>query len=263
MELLLTEKPQQQSFRQWVYTILRKNIINLHLEPGLSLSESMIAKRLDTSRTPVRESFIKLAEDGLIEVYSQRGSRISLIDIDQAEQARFARRVLEKAIISEACGSFLEECLFDLKANLEMQKFCMRERSYERMLELDNDFHRIVYRGCRKEGLWDHQSKIDYNHDRLRAIRLLSPFPWDEVIDDHDRILGLIRNGDPSGVDAAVDKHLTRSLFDKLVVKYPHYFAPPRLEQWPISGNNPTNQENGSPISGDSSKYQTNIRRRK
>ena len=248
MQLLLTEKKQNESFSHWIYTVLRRNIINLHLEPGLSLSESMIAELLDTSRTPVRESFIKLAEEGLIEVFSQRGSRVSLIDIDQAEEARFARRVLDKAVIKEACRSFLEDCHFDLKANLEMQKLCMRERTYERMLDLDNDFHRIIYSGCRKEGLWDHQNKLDYNHDRLRAIRLLSPFPWDEIIEDHNRIAELIRNGDESGVAEAVEKHLTRSLFDKLTVKHPEYFVKRQRDPRSVSRNHPANRGVKSPV---------------
>lgn len=242
MKLLLTEKKRNDSFSYWIYHILRRNIINLHLKPGLAVSESMIAKLLDTSRTPVRESFIKLAEDGLIEVFSQRGSRVTLIDIEQAEEARFARRVLDKAVISEACHTFLEDCLFDLKANVEMQKLCMRERTYERMLDLDNDFHRIIYRGCRKEGLWGHQKKFGFNHDRLRAIRLLSPYPWEEIIEDHNRIAELIRNGDESGVAEAVDKHLTRSIFDRLVAEHPEYFVKRRHELQSISIKHPAKE---------------------
>jgi len=265
MKLLFTEKNRNESFSQWIYTVLRRNIINLHLEPGLSVSESTVAKLLDTSRTPVRESFIKLAEEGLIEVFSQRGSSVSLIDIDQAEEARFARRVLEKAVIKEACRSFPEDCLFDLKANLELQKLCMRERIYEKMLDLDNDFHRIIYRGCRKESLWDHQKKIDYNYDRLRAIRLSSPFLWDEIIEDHNHIAELIRNGDESEVDETVEKHLTRSLFDRLAVKHPEYFVQRRPEPQSISSNHPANKQVKNSVFAGSFKNNTKLftRRRK
>lgn len=253
MELLITEKDRNESFSQWVYAVLRKNIINLHLEPGLSVSEATIAQLLDTSRTPVRESFIKLAEDGLIEVVSQKGSCVSLIDIDQAEEARFARRILERAVIEEACRSFLRDCLFDLEANLEMQKLCKRERTYEKMLDLDNDFHRTIYRGCGKEGLWDHQKRIDYNYDRLRAIRLCSPFPWDEIIEDHNLIGKLIRNGDGSAVEEVVEKHLTRSLFDRLVTEYPAYIVQRRREPGSVYRNHSAKTGTKNPIVADSS----------
>jgi DNA-binding GntR family transcriptional regulator len=225
MNLLVTEKTKNETISQWVYRVLRKSIITVHLTPGLSLTESAIAEMLHTSRTPVRESFIKLAEDGLIEVLPQKGSCVSLIDIDQAEEARFARRVLEKAVIKEACRFFREDCLFELKANLEMQRLCKRERNYEKMLDLDDGFHRLIYRGCNKERVWTHQKKMNYNYDRLRAIRLSARLSWDTIIEEHRRIADLIRNKDESLVDEAVDMHLTRSLFNKLASEHREYFV--------------------------------------
>jgi DNA-binding GntR family transcriptional regulator len=47
------------------------------------MSESAIAKLLNARRTPIRESFVKYAKDGLIEIFSKSGSRVTLIDIDQ------------------------------------------------------------------------------------------------------------------------------------------------------------------------------------
>lgn len=177
MEIELLAKDPRQSIRQWVYEILRTNIIKLHLTPGLAISETEIADRLKISRTPVREGFIRLVEDGLLEIYSQKGSFISLIDLEQAEEARFARRVLEKAIITQASEHFPEKNLFDLSANLELQKFCQKEKNYERMFELDNEFHRIIYHGCGKERTWLHIRKMNYNFDRLRVLASVSSKP--------------------------------------------------------------------------------------
>lgn len=223
MDLEILERTPGQSIRQWVYILLRSNIIKLHLKPGLVISDLEIADVLNISRTPVREAFIRLVEDGLLEIYPQKGSLISLIDIEQAEEVRFVRRVLEKAIIKEACKFFSEDCLFDLSANVEMQKFCGKEKNYERMFSLDNEFHRIIYRGCGKERIWFHIKKMAYNFDRLRILRLSSS-PWDGIINEHSQIAQLIIEKNPAEVDEVVDKHLTRSLFDKLATQYPEYF---------------------------------------
>ena len=67
------------------YAALRHAIVTLRLRPGQVLSEQGIAQQLRTSRTPVREAFIKLAEAGLIEVLPQRGTfvrKISLKAVD-------------------------------------------------------------------------------------------------------------------------------------------------------------------------------------
>jgi DNA-binding GntR family transcriptional regulator len=223
MNLDIPERKPGQSIRQWVYTLLRNNIIKLHLKPGLAISDLEIAEILNVSRTPVREAFIRLIEDGLLEVYAQKGSYISLIDMEQAEEARFVRRVLEKAIIKEACEYFLEDCLFELSANLEMQKFCTKENNHERMFDLDNEFHRMVYRGCRKERVWFHIKKMNYNFDRLRILRLSSS-SWDEIIDEHSQIARLIIDKNSAEVDETVDKHLARALIDKVAVRNTEYF---------------------------------------
>ncbi len=81
------------------------NIIKLHLTPGSAISEAEIADRLAVSRTPIREAFIRLVEDGLLETYPQKGSIISLIDIEQAEEMRFVRKIIEKAILKEPANN--------------------------------------------------------------------------------------------------------------------------------------------------------------
>ena len=43
------------------YAALRHAVVTLRLRPGQPLSEQGIAQQLRTSRTPVREAFIKLA----------------------------------------------------------------------------------------------------------------------------------------------------------------------------------------------------------
>ena len=57
-----------------VYRILREQIIQAELLPGERISESEIAKALSISRQPVREAFIKLSEEGLVQVLPQRGA---------------------------------------------------------------------------------------------------------------------------------------------------------------------------------------------
>jgi DNA-binding GntR family transcriptional regulator len=68
-----------------VYAALRHAIVTLRLRPGQSLSEQGVAQQLHTSRTPVREAFIKLAEAGLFEVLPQRGTFVRKISLAAVE----------------------------------------------------------------------------------------------------------------------------------------------------------------------------------
>jgi DNA-binding GntR family transcriptional regulator len=225
------EQEKNQPIHQWVYQVLRSNIIKLHLQPAQRISENEVSEVLGVSRTPVREAFIRLAEDGLIKVTPQKRSIVSLIDLDQAEEARFIRLALEKAVIKEASGRLTEADRAELTSNIEAQRKCQRMKDYDHMLAVDNDFHRIIFRACGKERSWHYIKKLDYNYDRLRAMVI--PIALDKVILEHCRIREIVESGSIDKVDEVVDSHLTRTLINRVVYDYPpHFFTEdPRIRE--------------------------------
>ncbi|MEO2108265.1 MAG: GntR family transcriptional regulator [Actinomycetota bacterium] len=56
------------------YEALRRDIVDLVLQPGTHLSEGELSTSLGVSRTPVREALHRLAVDGLVESESGRGT---------------------------------------------------------------------------------------------------------------------------------------------------------------------------------------------
>ena len=222
LKVEVSEQEKNQPIHRWVYQVLRSNIIKLHLKPAQRISENEISEALGVSRTPVREAFIRLAEDGLIKITPQKRSIVSPIDLDQAEEARFVRLALEKTVIKEASGRLSELDRAELLTNIETQHECQRLKDYDRMLAADNDFHRLIFRACGKERSWHFIKKLDFNYDRLRAM--VVPIGLDTVIREHDRIREIIETGDIDGVDAVVDSHLTRALIDRVVYDYPPQF---------------------------------------
>ena len=50
-----------------VYQVLYEAIIELRLTPGTVLSETALARELNISRTPIRNAFLRLAGEGLLE----------------------------------------------------------------------------------------------------------------------------------------------------------------------------------------------------
>ena len=100
------QRLQPVSTREAVYMELREQILKLQLPPGTPLSENETSLLFKVSRTPVRESFLRLAQEGLVQVLPQRGTFVSLIDTALVEEARFMREQLEKAVILLACSHF-------------------------------------------------------------------------------------------------------------------------------------------------------------
>ncbi|MBU3181932.1 GntR family transcriptional regulator [Clostridium psychrophilum] len=77
------------------------------------ISEIEILEKFNVSRTPVREAFARLSQEGLISVYPQKGTFVSLIDLLSVEEARFMREHLERAILRLACENFPKEIIIE------------------------------------------------------------------------------------------------------------------------------------------------------
>ena len=123
--MLITPRGQRETGRDYAMRTLRENIIQLELAPGSMVSENELAGELGLSRTPVREALMELSKVRLVEVYPQRGSAVSLIDYEMVEEACFMRRVLECAVVKEACKMIAPEDKVELEDNVALQERCL------------------------------------------------------------------------------------------------------------------------------------------
>jgi DNA-binding GntR family transcriptional regulator len=229
LQVEILEKEKNQPIHQWVYQTLRNSIIKLILQPARQISENDVSEALGVSRTPVREAFIRLAEDGLINITPQKRSIISRIDLEQADEARFIRLAVEKAVLREACGRLTPADLGALEINLQAQESCREAQAFDRMLTVDNDFHRLIFRGCRKERSWLYLKKLDYNYDRLRVM--VMPQSIDRIVREHRLIRDLIAKGNADHVEEVLDGHLTWEVINRVVRDYPpQYFTQDRRQ---------------------------------
>lgn len=220
------EKKASDSIREYVYKVVRKNIISLNLKPGQSVNEKEIGEILNASRTPVREAFIRLVQEELLDVYPQKGTYVSLIDLSHVEEARFMRENLEKATVKLACQHFSKEYLFQLQSNLNMQQFCVDEKNYTKIFNLDEEFHKTIFKGCNKTRIYMLIQQMNSHFNRIRILNLASDYHWDEILSHHQEIVEAIKNKDGARAEKVMEKHLKKVIFDQEILKqeYPSYF---------------------------------------
>ena len=120
------EKLPKESNRDYAFRVIRENIIKLELKPGTMISEQDPAYELDLSRTPVHEALQELSKSKIVEVFPQKGSLVSLINLELVDEAVFVRATLESAITEEACKLATAEDIKDewniIQINDNMQK---------------------------------------------------------------------------------------------------------------------------------------------
>lgn len=218
-----------ETVRSWAYRVLLENIVHLHLPPGTFVTEQDLANILRASRTPIREALIQLAADGFVEITSQKGTRISLIDANQVEEDRFMRMCLEHRIASMACAVISEEWLIRLQSLYDMQKLALRLNDAKRFFELDEDFHRDICASCGKGRFWEVIRKFSAHFIRARVLNINSGYPriWEEVVEQHGAIMDAMRKKDSAAASKAAETHLSRSGWDiaALREKFGDYFV--------------------------------------
>ncbi|WP_338553026.1 GntR family transcriptional regulator [Paenibacillus sp. KS-LC4] len=221
-----TIKPTAVSTRDAIYLTLKEQILSLELPPGTSISEKEISLKLGVSRTPVRESFVRLAQEGLLEVFPQRGTNVSLIDLEMVEEARFMREQLETAVIRLACISFPEQHLMTMRNNLALQRACVESQNYKTMFDLDEAFHRTLFEGCRKSNTWAVIQQINVHLNRSRMLRLAADHHWEHLYEQHLQMAQAIESNDTQLAERLMKEHLNLTIADQALLKerFPTYF---------------------------------------
>lgn len=230
MKLALLERLPHESSREYAYRLLRTNILDLTIAPGATLSENDVAEIVAVSRTPVREAFIKLSQEALLDIQPQRGTYVSLIDPGHVEEARFLRTTVETEVIKLACRSFPAELLISLQSLLQFQELSAAENAPAKFFAHDEALHRTLFIGCGKLRVWAIIQQMNTHYNRVRFLNLLSGYNLPRIIEEHRCIVRAVRDRDVIAGERAADLHLSKIHLDikQLQQEYPDYFVPPR-----------------------------------
>ena len=206
--MILYEKLDKETGKDYVYRVLKGNIMFLELKPGELLSEAELAKKLNVSRTPIREVLIKLKAEKLIEVKPQAGTYVSLIAWNLIEEAVFIRYNLEKEALKEACENFSEDILMEMEKCLFAQKLIAQKG--DNLIEfhnLDKEFHKLLFVGINKSNVWESICNISTHYNRMRLLAEMKSNK-EFLVDQHITYLDIIKNKKSDIIEDVVSTHI-------------------------------------------------------
>lgn len=220
------KKKKSETAREYAFRTIKDNIISLELVPGSLVSENELALQMGISRTPVREALIELSKLKIVGVYPQKGSYISLIDREMVDEARFLRITLEGAIVRLACEMATEEDIISLEENIKLQEFYLQSSTNDKLLELDNELHKLLFKICNKKFTYNLLGGIMIHFDRARNLSF-AVLKDSRIYTDHKELVDAIKRKDSNLAHNIIEKHLNRYKIDEteLKAKYPHYFV--------------------------------------
>ncbi|MDX2101231.1 MAG: GntR family transcriptional regulator [Alphaproteobacteria bacterium] len=211
-----------------VFERLRDMIVALVLAPGAVLSRPDLARQFGVSQTPVREALIRLAEEGLVDIFPQHATKVSRINLTAARQAHFLRRSLELEIVrtlAEQGAAGATSVVQDLQALVDQQHLALEASDLARFSALDQRFHRRMYEAAGVEDLWHLQRRLSGHIDRLRSLHLPLLGKATTILADHQGIIDAIAAGDGAAAQARLRQHLSGTLarIEDISARFPDY----------------------------------------
>lgn len=193
-----------------IYRLLRRQIIQAELLPGERLSESDVAKGLSVSRQPVREAFIKLSEEGLVQVLPQRGTFVTKISVAAVMDARFVREAIEADVVRLVAESRTAGAIEELRGQIAQQKK-VPHNDRAAFLRLDERFHRTLAASAGKDYAWNVIESVKAQMDRVRFLSV-DDMHVSRLIDQHERVVEAVAAGDRADAEKAMRLHLREIL---------------------------------------------------
>jgi len=136
---------QVQSVADQVYAVLRERIAGGEIERGSRLHQEDLATEFGVSRTPVREALGKLAAEGLVDLFANRGARVATATDEQLRSSYETRVVVEPGAARMAAERRLGFALERMRAAIRAEQ--RAGRSSAKHFKANREFHLAIVEG--------------------------------------------------------------------------------------------------------------------
>jgi DNA-binding GntR family transcriptional regulator len=206
--------------------LLRDAIVRLELKPGDTISEAEIADRYGVSRQPVREAFIRLAQQGLLLIRPKRATLVKRIAEEGIRQSRFIREAIEVEVVRRVAAAATPETIAALESTMAAQIEAGAAHDLVRFHALDEAFHRCLAQAVGADFAWQLVDEHKMQLDRLRFITL-PRVDTGRIVAEHSGITRAVEAGNQAQAEAAIRDHLQKSegLLQQAKREFPDYFG--------------------------------------
>ncbi len=191
-----------------VYQILRRQIVTGKAKPGEIIDEKELAASLNISRTPVREAVKRLSDENLIDVVSQSGTRVSQLVFREIEEAYLIRKALECESAAQAAARMSKAHEKALSEIMNMHFAELKDKNFNRALELDDQFHQYIASISNLQRLWQMVAISKGQLDRCRHLLLPVVGEARKTMEYHQYVFERLVSGDGEASRQAMGEHL-------------------------------------------------------
>jgi DNA-binding GntR family transcriptional regulator len=193
------------------YELIKERIVSLELDPGESVSEIILARRVGLAPGPVGEAIERLIGEGWLE-RTARGVKVTEESLANVLDQLFeVRSVLEGLCARLAAERATAEQLAYLEAMMPQFEEAARKADNQSWIQLDQRFHEMIYDAAGNLFL-ENALKELYTLD-LRIFYLILNRMTDlpRIVESHRAIVNALKTRDARAAERALTKHIQDS----------------------------------------------------
>ena len=191
--------------------VVRERILKGEYEIGEKIKENQIASELKVSRTPIREAFKLLENEGLIDYIPNRGCFAKGFTKQDVDDIYAVREALEELAVRWAVARITEPELTALEEQVDLMEFYTKKKDKKRVLELNTSFHEVIYASARSRFLAQVLRSYKEYIEKTRKSIFYEQSYLEGILSEHRAIFEAIRDRDEERAVEAISKHLEAS----------------------------------------------------
>jgi DNA-binding GntR family transcriptional regulator len=183
---------------------IRAAIIKGKFKPGEKISEGDLAESMGISRTPLREAFRKLENEGFIEIIPRKGAVVTGIDPNEVNDLYEIKSTLEGLAARLASANMQKRDIKRLERINEELKDLIDKNDLEAFYRAHTKFHEVFNKLSANRRLIHMISNLNDHFKRFGIVSLTFPGQYEKAIKQHGEIIEAFKKGDEKAVEEKV-----------------------------------------------------------
>lgn len=201
---------------EWTYQYIKEMILNLEIKPGEQINIEEFTEKLEVSRTPIREAFLKLESEGLIDVRPRVGYFVVEITEQDIQDLFEIREIIETRAARKAAESLTDEELESIKELIQDCYKAVEIGDFQKFVPAEIKFHGFLQENIENRRLLAIMDGLNDLMYRVRVLSLQSQENVEKTLIEHQKILDALVQRDGDLAEKAMNDHLIK-VCDRIV----------------------------------------------
>jgi DNA-binding GntR family transcriptional regulator len=196
------------SIQEKIVLQLRNAIAKGEYKPGERLKEVAIARRFNTSRTPIREALKKLEQEGFIRIAPNVGASVAEFSLKDVSDVYNMVIVLEGTAARFACFEISEEQINRLKEYQFLMEKAAGENNYPLLFQLNLQFHWLITESTKNRYLIEMRRDLRHIVDCFASFAAFIPGQVEATLEEHPRVVDAFNTKNPALAEFSMREHM-------------------------------------------------------